>query len=250
MEPMRLQKWVSQLGIASRREAERWINDGRFSINGKLVTEPGTKINPDIDVLYLDGKPLQNKKPPRVYWLLNKPDQVLTTRGEDRKEKLTIYDLPKLKSVPFLVSSVGRLDYRTEGLLLLSNDGEMVNRLCHPKYKVPRHYQVLIVGKLSKEEEKAITNGVELEDGKTLKTELIYAQGKNLGKSKGSWYFITVYEGRNRLVRRLFEKFEHKVVRLIRTGFGEIKLPDELEPGDYRQLTANEIQTLKKATDL
>lgn len=214
------------------------------------MTELGTRINPDEQSLHIDGKPVRGETPPRVYWLFHKPDMYLTTRGKDPGDKLTIFDLPKLSQLPFLVSPVGRLDYRTEGLLLLSNDGELVNRLCHPKYKVPRHYHVLISGKLSHEAERAIRYGVELEDGMTQKTELTYAHGKNLGKSKGSWYFITVYEGRNRLVRRLFEKFDHKVVRLIRVGFGDITLSEDLAPGDYRQLTGDEIQQLKNSTDL
>ncbi|MEZ4742517.1 MAG: pseudouridine synthase [Bdellovibrionota bacterium] len=246
---MRLQKWISQLGIASRREAERWIEEGRLSINGEIVTSQGLKVDPNVDEVRLDGKLLEAKPPPRVYWLLNKPDQVLTTR-KDPGDRETIFDLPKLQKVGFTVAPVGRLDYRTEGLLLLSNDGELVHRLCHPKYKVPRHYHALISGKLSHDAEKAIRKGVELEDGLTLPADIIYAHGKNLGKSKGSWYFITVYEGRNRLVRRLFESFGHKVIRLIRTGFGDIKLPEELQPGDYRQLSAEEIKLLKKAAKL
>lgn len=184
-----------------------------------------------------------------MYWLLNKPDQVLTAR-KDPEGRTTLFDLPSLKKVPFVISPVGRLDFRTEGLLLMTNDGEMVHRLTHPSYKVPRHYQVLINGKLKKEELQAIEKGVNLKDGKTLPCEVTYVQSKNLGKSNGSWYVITVYEGRNRLVRRLFEKYNHKVLKLIRYGFGDLRLPEDLEPGEYKQLTSDEILHLKKATDL
>ena len=187
--------------------------------------------------------------PPRVYWLLNKPDEVLTARN-DEFQRQTIYDLPMISKVPFLVSPVGRLDYRTEGLLLLTNDGELASRLTHPRYEIPRQYHVLIIGRLSHEEEQAIVHGVELEDGKSGRAEVRYAHGKNLGASRGSWYAVTVFEGRNRLVRRLFEHFNHKVVRLIRVAYGEVRLPEDLEPGDYLQLTSAQIKSLKHATGL
>lgn len=237
------------MGIASRREAETWITEGRIAVNGQRVTEQGTKITPGVDKVEIDGRIVSNEPPPRVYWMLHKPDEVLTTRQDDF-QRTTIYDLPVLKKLPFLVAPVGRLDYRTEGLLLLTNDGELANRLCHPKYKVPRFYHVLIAGKLTPEEESAIRSGVRLEDGMTEKTQLSYAEGRNLGASRGSWYRITVYEGRNRLVRRIFEHFNHKVVRLIRVGFGDIVLPEDLKPGEYRQLKSDQIKKLKHATGL
>ncbi|MCX6109450.1 MAG: pseudouridine synthase [Proteobacteria bacterium] len=249
MEPMRIQKWLSQLGIASRREAETWISEGRIAVNGQVVTELGRKIDPQQDQVTVNGKLVGSSVPPRVYWLLNKPDEVLTARS-DEFQRQTIYDLPKISKVPFLVSPVGRLDYRTEGLLLLTNDGELASRLTHPRFEIPRQYHVLIIGRLSHEEEQAIIHGVELEDGKSGRAEVRYAHGKNLGASRGSWYAITVFEGRNRLVRRLFEHLNHKVVRLIRVAYGEVRLPEDLEPGDYRQLTSAEIKALKHATGL
>lgn len=249
MEPMRIQKWLSQLGIASRREAETWITGGRIAVNGQAVTELGSKVDPDADQVTVDGRLVGQKRPPRVYWLLHKPDEVLTSR-QDGFERKTIYDLPQLKKLRFLVAPVGRLDFRTEGLLLLTNDGELANRLCHPKYKVPREYHVLVGGKLSQQEENAIRDGVQLEDGVTQKCELRYAHGKSLGGSRGSWYVITVYEGRNRLVRRLFEHFGHKVVRLIRVSYGDIMLPEDLKPGEYVQLSSPQISALKRSADL
>jgi 23S rRNA pseudouridine2605 synthase len=249
MEPVRIQKWLSQLGLASRREAETWIVDGRISVNGTVVRELGSKVTPGQDRVALDGKPIGQSTPPRVYWLLHKPDEVLTARN-DGFQRTTIYDLPKIKKAPFLVAPVGRLDYRTEGLLLLTNDGELANRLCHPRVKVPRHYHVLIQSRLTEDQEDQIRAGIELEDGMTEPAELRYAHGKNLGASRGSWYTITVHEGRNRLVRRLFEHFGLKVVRLIRVGFGGLTLPETLPPGDYLQLSSDQIQALKKATQL
>lgn len=248
MESMRLQKWLSRLGLASRREAEDWIKNGRISVNGKQASL-GTKVDPENDHITVDGKPIRKEEPSKVYWVLNKPDKVLTSRKPE-EGKSTIYDLPKLKSLSLKVASVGRLDYRTEGMLLLSNDGELVHRLTHPKFKIPRHYQVLINGKLTKEQMETITKGVPLKDGMTKKVELVYAHGKNLGATKGSWYFITVYEGRNRIVRRIFEHFDYKVVKLIRYGFGDLRLSEDLAPGDYCQLSSKEIEYLKKSVGL
>lgn len=238
------------MGLASRREAESWISEGRIAVNGEIVKELGRKVTPGVDAVTVDGKLVGGAPPPRVYWMLHKPDEVLTAR-QDGWDRPTIYDLPKLAKVPFLVAPVGRLDFRTEGLLLLTNDGELANRLCHPKYKVPRHYHVLINGKLGPEQEAQMKKGVTLEDGPTQGVELRYAHGKDLGGGgRGSWYAVTVFEGRNRLVRRLFEHFQCKVVRLIRVGFGEIRMPEDLKPGDYLQLTSDQIDALRRSTDL
>lgn len=246
---MRIQKWLSMQGVASRREAEEWINERKVFVNGKLVLEQGLRIDPMVDKVTVLGRHISDVPPPRVYWMLNKPDMVLTSRP-DGTGRLSIYDLHSTKDLQFLVSPVGRLDFRTEGLLLLSNDGELVHRLAHPKYKVPRYYNVLIDGRLNHEEEAFIRRGIELEDGPTGKTELLFAHSVNLGQSRGSWYFITVYEGRNRLVRRLFEYFGFKVVRLVRYGFGDLRLPDDLPAGEYRQLTPSEIKYLKETVHL
>lgn len=247
MEPIRLQKWIAQLGLASRREAEQWIKDGRLLVNGK-APELGAKINPETDRVSLDGKPVKNEKPPLVYWMMNKPDKFLVSRqGEDTKQ--CIFDLPSLAKVNFQVFPVGRLDYRTEGLLLLTNDGDLSHRLCHPSYKLPRSYHVLINGKLTKEQFSEFKKGLQLEDG-PVRCEIVYGHGHNMGKSKGSWYFVTVFEGRNRLVRRMFEKFDYKVVKLFRYGFGDLRLPEDLKAGQYKQLNTKEINYLKKSVQL
>lgn len=248
-ENIRIQKWLSQMGIASRREAERWIEAGLIAVNGKVVKEMGVRIDPAEDQVTVKGKLVENKAPPKVYWLLNKPDQILTSRTDDR-ERETIYDLPKLKKVPYLVSPVGRLDYRTEGLLLMTNDGELANRLCHPRYKVPRRYYALANKKLSDQQIKDMRAGVKLEDGMTQKIEIEAGTGKKMGASKGHWYDLTVHEGRNRLVRRLFEHFDIKVVQLLRYSFGEIYLPPSLKPAEYIQLSPEQIEMLKRKTDL
>ena len=242
MTLVRINKWISEKGFGSRREAEKWIQEKRIKINDRLAIQ-GDKVNSSTDKVRIDGKVISDKSPPKVYWLLNKPDKTLTSKArEDGKER--IFDLPKLKDLRFHVFPVGRLDFRTEGLLLLTNDGELCHQLTHPKYKVPRHYMVLINGKLDASQIRNLKSGVPLEDG-IAKCTISQPQGVNLGKSKGSWYFVTVSEGRNRLVRRIFEHYNHKVVRLVRYGFGNLRLENSLKPGDYRQLNSQEIRSLK-----
>lgn len=249
-DPIRIQKWLAKLGLASRREAERWIDEGRIAVNGERVTEQGRKIVPSEDQVTLNGKLVVHKVPPRVYWLLHKPDEILTSRPKPDDDRATIYDLPKIAKLQFMVAPVGRLDYRTEGLLLLTNDGELAHRLTHPSHKIPRMYYALISERLEKSQEQQIRKGITLEDGPVKGCEIKHQVGKNMGASKGSWYTVTVYEGRNRLVRRIFEHFDRRVVRLVRYGMGDLRLPDALAPGDYRQLKPTEIAALKKATGL
>lgn len=241
---IRIQKYLSSLGICSRREAEEWIKAGLIRVNNEVVRDLGRKITPGEDAIKVKSKLIKAEEPPRVYWMLHKPDECLTA-AKSQDGKPTIFDLPKLRKLSFKVSPVGRLDYRTEGLLLLSNDGDFVFRLSHPKFKVPRTYLALSSKKLSDEDEKAMRKGPELEDGPVKKIELQYLNTKKLGKTTGYWYQITVYEGRNRLVRRLFQHFGAKVVRLVRTRFGDLELDEDLKPGYYRQLTTKEITMLK-----
>jgi len=249
MEPIRIQKWMAQQGITSRREAEKWILEGRVRVNQEVVTQLGTKVDPGADTIEVDGKALRKQLPVRRVLMLHKPDQVITSRI-DFRNRPTIYDLPKLSRLSSFVAPVGRLDYRTEGLLLLSNDGELVYRLTHPKFKVPRHYYALVNRRLSPDEERQIRRGFELKDGPTARTKLRHLNRMKLGASRGSWYEITVYEGRNRIVRRLFEAFNYKVIRLIRFGFGELRLPNDLRPGNCRPLTPSQIKVLLKTTGL
>ena len=248
MEPVRIQKWLSMMGLASRRQAEAWLKDRKISVNGTVVTELGLKITPGKDEIFVDGKSIGNKLPPRVYWLLNKPNQVVTSRVGDGLR--TIYDLPALSHLPFLVSPAGRLDFQTEGLLLITNDGELANRLTHPKFEVPRFYRVQVRGRLSeKDEERVAKREISFEDGPCPKIVLSFLENKNLN-SKNSWYDVTVYEGRNRLVRRLFEALDFEVKRLVRYGFGPMRLPENLATGEYCELKPAEITALKKLVGL
>jgi 23S rRNA pseudouridine2605 synthase len=246
MSSPRLQKWLSTLGVASRREAERLILAGRIQINGKVVTELGTKVDPAADEVRLDGEVVSQTAPKKLYYLLCKPDGVITTRN-DPQGRNTVFDLPTVRALGKGLFSVGRLDLHTEGLMILSNDGELVNRLMHPKWKLPRHYYILIDDRLSPTQETKLRTGMPLDDGPSAPVELEFLDKK---KGKGAWYRITVHEGRNRLVRRLFEACNARVRRLIRYGFGSVRLPEDLVPGSVRPLLREELLHLLKATDL
>ena len=248
-EKVRIQKYLSQLGLYSRREAEALLSDGKIRVNGTVVKDLGTKIDPETDRLKVNNKPIVVKEPPKVYWLLHKPDGCLTA-AKAQRGKPCIYDLASLAKIPFKVFPVGRLDFNTEGLLLLSNDGELVFRLSHPKFKLPRRYHVLVSRRLVEDEQRTLHQGVKLSDGVVKDVGLRFVTGQSMGKTRGFWYEVTVHEGRNRLVRRLFEHFDIRVLRLIRTGFGDLDLEDELKPGNYRQLKAKEISYLKRAVEL
>ena len=233
------------MGVTSRRQAEKLIDEGRISVNGQVLKEQGYKVDPENDQVKVNGKLVVSKEPPKVYWMFNKPDMVLTSSKSENGKKC-LFDLPAFNKLPFRVFTAGRLDYRTEGLLIVSNDGDFVHKLTHPKYKLPRSYYVLVNGKLTSEQQKQIESGIKLKDGMTLPCKLTTIHGKNLGKSQGTWYSITVYEGRNRLVRRLFEHFDLNVVKLVRYSFGEMTLPESLAPGEYRQLSKQDIANFKK----
>lgn len=243
---MRIQKWLSELGVLSRRQAETYIKENRIEVNGELATI-GMQISPETDQISIDGKLVKpaKAKPSRVYWVFNKPDFTLVSRVS-QNDMETIYDVPSLRKVPFRLNAVGRLDYRTEGLLLLTNDGEMINQLTHPSSEAPRVYHVLISKKLDVEELKSLNSGAFSLQERPVRCKVTPFCHARLGKSTGFWYVVTVYEGRNRLIRRMFEKLERKVVRLVRISYAGVSLPKDLKPGCYQALSSEEIRTLKK----
>ena len=231
----RLQKIISAAGITSRRASEALILNGQVAVNGVVVTELGSKADPDKDIITVDGKALKISVQ-RLYILLNKPPGYITALKDGQGRPL-VTDL--LKDVPDRVYPVGRLDYNTEGLLLLTNDGEWANRLMHPRHEIEKEYHVRVRGKVIDQQLKRMAEGVELEDGKTAPAVV------NLVKSgeQNDWISVAIHEGRNRQVRRMCEAVSLSVVRLKRIRYGSLML-GTLRAGQFRYLTDTEVREL------
>ena len=231
---MRINKFLSTLGIASRRTIDRYIEEDRITVNGNTATT-GMDISGN-DNIFIDGKKIEtNIDEEKVYFMLNKPLEVLSSSSDDRGRK-TVVDLIKTDKRIF---PVGRLDYMTSGLILLTNDGELFNRIVHPKSEIYKKYYVKILGEIKKEEIEELKKGVLLDDSKTLPAKI---SGIKYDKNKTSMY-ISIREGRNRQIRRMIEKFEYKVLMLRREKIGELALGD-LPEGKYRELTKQEVEYL------
>ena len=245
---VRLNSYMQKLGIASRRKADLLILSGKVKVDGKLVKKLGSRVKPDsvISVENQDyGKVLEKKS-----YIFYKPFRFITSR-KDKMNRSIIFDLPALGVLPLTVQSVGRLDYRSEGLLILTNDGDLAYSITHPKFSIEKTYVVLLSTLVKKEEIAQLRKGVELEDGFAKPQSIKLKAKEKLGRSIGQWVEITVTEGRNRLVRRMFELFGYKVVRLIRVRIGDIKLPSRFEPGQIRPVNTSEkdyLQKIKKQT--
>jgi len=234
---MRIQKFLSTSGIASRREAEKLILEGRVSVNGKVVKELWTQIDPDKDIVTFDNKPVK-KQEEKVLLILFKPTGCVTTL-KDEKGRPSVSDL--IKHIPFRVFPVGRLDFNTDGLLILTNDGEMAQLISHPRYGLEKTYLAKISGIPDQKILKKLEKGIMLDGEKTLPATL--RMGKKL---KNSCYIeMTIKEGKNRQVRRMFEAVGHPLRRLRRIAIGPLTLGD-LRPGEYRFLTAREAASLKR----
>jgi len=232
----RLQKILAQAGIASRRAAEELITAGRVAVNGTVVTELGTKADPAQDRITLDGKPVRLEER-KLYILLNKPVGYVTTL-KDPQGRPVVTSL--LKGVKERVYPVGRLDYNTEGLLLLTNDGELANRLAHPRHEVDKGYLVRVRGSVTEEQLRLLAVGVALEDGMTAAAVVTLVRESE----NNSWISVTIHEGRYRQVRRMCEAVGLAVVRLRRTRYGFLEA-GELKPGEYRLLSAPEVDGLR-----
>ena len=231
---MRINKFLSSLGVASRRAIDKYIEEGRIKVNG-AVASTGIDITED-DEIYIDNKKIETKRiKEKVYFMLNKPLEVLSASSDDRGRK-TVVDLIKTDKRIF---PIGRLDYMTSGLILLTNDGELFNRLVHPKSEIYKKYYVKVFGEVKKEEIEELKKGVLLEDCKTLPAKV---SGIKYDKNKTSM-FISIREGRNRQIRRMIEKFGYRVLMLRREKIGELSLGD-LKEGQYRELTKEEIEYL------
>ena len=234
----RLQKIMAGAGVASRRAAEEMIRLGRVSINGQVVSLPGTSADPEKDEIRVDGR-LIAVETAKIYLMLNKPRGYVTTLDDPRRRPI-VTDL--LADVVERVFPVGRLDYDSEGLLLFTNDGDFALRLQHPRYRVPKTYRAKIAGSLSRKELRTLCEGIAMEDG--LFRPVSAAVERKSPKS--CWVTVTVTEGRNRVIRRAFEALGHSVVRLIRVAVSDLGLGD-LKPGSYRHLTGREVSLLIRA---
>ena len=232
----RLQKILSAAGISSRRAAEDIILEGRVRVNGKVVTELGAKADPDKDHVKVDGK-LINPQQPKAYLMLNKPAGFVTTMSDPEGRPIVAH---LLKGVKVRVYPVGRLDYDTEGLLLLTNDGDFAHLVTHPRHELPKTYLVKVKGFLEDRHVANLEQGVFLKDGKTAP-----ARVRKLRKEEAnSWVEITIHEGRKRQVRRMIDFTGHSVIKLKRTKVGNLNL-GELPVGAYRHLTPDEVRGLR-----
>ena len=229
----RLQKLIARAGICSRREAEKIISAGRVTVDGKIITEPGTKADPSKNKIRVDGK-LLTFGAEKIYLLLNKPRGYVSTVKDERGRKTVLALLGENFSER--VYPVGRLDLNSEGLLILTNDGDLTNSLIHPRYEVSKTYRAKISGDLTEEKLDKLRAGIELDDGLTAPAE-IYLLEKNLVE-------VTIHEGRNRQVRRMFAAIGCDVKRLRRIKFAGLTL-DGLKVGQFRELTAAEVARLK-----
>lgn len=233
---VRLQKYLADCGIASRRKCEELILQGKVEVNNKKVTELGTKINPQKDQVKYNGKIVKEENE-KLYILLNKPIGYVTT-VKDQFSRDTVLDLVKINK---RIVPVGRLDMYTSGALILTNDGEFVNKLTHPKNEITKTYNVTVVGVVTKEEVKQLEEGVIIDDYKTKPAKvkiLKIDEQKNLSRLQ-----IVIHEGKNRQIRKMCEAIGKKVLALHRSKIGNIEVKD-LKLGTWRYLTSKEVKML------
>jgi 23S rRNA pseudouridine2605 synthase len=237
----RLQKVLAAAGLASRRKCEEIILQGRVTVNGEPVTELGAKVDPTSDEIVVDGKPIARQK--KIYVAFHKPKGVISS-AKDPGGRQTVMDY--MHGIKERVYPVGRLDYDTEGLILLTNDGDFANMLMHPSFHVPKTYKAHTKGVPHGSLLDKLRNGIELDDGKTAPAEVEYADADPDGKE--AVIQITITEGRNRQVRRMFEAIRFPVVRLKRIRFGSVFLGG-LPRGKYRHLTKEEVAELRQLAE-
>lgn len=237
----RLQKFMAEAGVASRRACEEMIRQGRVTVNGETASL-GRSVEPEQDRVELDGKPVQ-KEQRRTVILLYKPRGVVST-SSDPEGRRTVQDY--FREIPERLYNVGRLDLNSEGLLLMTNDGALANRLTHPRYGVEKTYYAVCDGKLTASEAARLTNGIELEDGMTAPARVDAVRTTQRGDTS---FLITIHEGRNRQIRRMLEAVGHRTLRLKRERFGPLSL-GTLAPGEWRKLSDEEIKKLENTLGL
>jgi 23S rRNA pseudouridine2605 synthase len=235
---VRLQKLLSQAGVTSRRKAEEFIKQGRVRVNGKVVYELGSKADPDRDEIHFDGKKIEPKQP-RISVLLNKPDGYITSL-HDPEGRPTVAKL--VDNLPVRLYPVGRLDYHTEGLLILTNDGELANQIEHPSHSIEKLYLAKVKGIPHPNEIKKLREGIVIEGRKTLPAKI-----KIVETRKNAWIEVVIREGRQNQIRKMFDAIEHPVIKLKRVAIGPLR-DDSLKPGEYRMLKISEIKKLLEGT--
>lgn len=240
----KLQKVLARLGFGSRRELEEWIGAGRVSVDGR-ISALGDRVLPE-QTIRVDGRIVSTSQsiPRRRMLIYHKPEGELCTRRDPEGRPTVFENLPGLRQGRWI--SVGRLDINSQGLLLFTNDGELAHRLTHPKYAIEREYAVRVHGEVDETMLKRLKQGVELEDGPA-HFDTIRDAG---GEGRNHWYHVTLHEGRNREVRRMWEAVGAEVSRLVRVRFGPIELPRALRLGRWQELEAGESAPLVRLVDL
>ena len=236
----RLNKFLAHAGVCSRREADRWIAEGRVSVNGLVVQELGEKIDPGRDRVVADGRPVRGVEEQLLYILLNKPAGLVVS-VKDPFGRPTVMDL--LKHVPARVYPVGRLDLDTEGALLLTNDGELALKLIHPRYGIPKTYEVRVEGEPRSADLDKVRHGIFLEGRKTAPAKIEILRRSH----RHATLRVEIHEGRKREIRKMFEAVGYPVDKLLRVEFAGLTL-EGLKPGAWRYLHAAEVKRLKKLT--
>ncbi|HVO82564.1 MAG TPA: pseudouridine synthase [Terriglobales bacterium] len=235
----RLQKIIAAAGIASRRKAEELIASGLVTVNGQVVTELGSKADPERDHIRVHGKLLHGPER-HIYLLMNKPRGYVTTLS-DPKHRPTVMDL--LRGVGARVYPVGRLDYASEGLLLLTNDGEFANHLMKAASHVPKTYLVKVAGTPDEEGLARLRAGLSIRSDRGKRVRTAPATIRLIREANNPWYEVTLIEGKNRQIRRMFEEIGHHVEKIKRVRYGTLEL--DVHPGEYRRLTAEEVKRLQ-----
>jgi pseudouridine synthase len=232
----RLQKLISQAGVTSRRKAEEMILAGRVRVNGKIVRELGSKADPSKDTIEVDGLRIEPEQP-RIAVLLNKPDGYITSLS-DPEGRPTVTKL--VDDIPVRLYPVGRLDYHTEGLLILTNDGDLAQSIEHPSQHIEKVYIAKIKGVPEEKDLERMRRGMTIEGQKLLPAKVKIIEGQ-----KNPWLEISLYEGRQNQIRKMFDAVGHSVIRLKRIAIGPLR-DDTLQPGEYRFLNPRELKLFKQ----
>lgn len=241
MPPERLQKIIAAAGVASRRKAEELITSGRVQVNGQMVTELGSKADPEHDHIRVDGKLLHGRER-YSYLVLNKPKGYVTTVS-DPEGRPTVMKL--VSGVKGRVYPIGRLDWASEGLLLMTNDGDLANGLMKAASKVPKTYVVKVAGQPDSEKLEKLRRGVSIAEKGGRRVRTAPAKIRLLREADNPWFEVTIVEGRNRQIRKMFEEVGHHVEKIRRVQYGPLSL--DVPPGEYRSLTLEEVSRLKAA---